>query len=375
MLSSAARLAESDSHGAYSRVRLFSRSGKVPGWRRAPDVSSLLPCSVSSCSRLCSSWRTVSTALSNPDHYSREHSALESFLSEPYVLQLLARPYNPYSYTPNTPTKSTFETKTAAINVTPTTKKDYDINEIKEDALWLSKEAEIDDFSALRIVVLEYQTRSAAQLQSDFSDEERIFLQEVAGNFSAELSSTLGRTKVSGAVSDEQTADFNSKEIRRVRALRLYLSERRYLLKCAGLFLQAVLDLQNDSAEEPEQDKGAESVANWIHHVGDELITSMGKAGRSMHNYLMDSIRSLREKFKRLDKGSCWFKPEGTQEDLEVDWLCNALVEAIYTMEIIIRVLDKQSHIPSSDAVLDWFRFASSYGFFDQFEHVGGYSF
>lgn len=321
---------------------------------------------------LCSSWRTVYIALSNPDDYNRDHTVLESFLSEPYVLELLARPYDPYSYTPNTPSKSIFETKTAAINVTPTTKKDYDINEIKEDALWLSKEAEIDDFSALRLVVLEYQTRSAAQLQSDFSDEERIFLQEAAGSFSAELSSILPWTKVAGAVSDEHLVDFDSKDIRRVRALRLYLSERRYLLKCAGLFLQAALDQKNDPAKDAEQDEGGESVTNWIQRVGEDLIVSLENAGRSMHDCLMDSIRSLRDKFKGLDKGSGWLKQEDTREDLEIDWLCNILVEAISTMEITIRILDKQNRIPSSDAVLDWFRFASTYGFFDQFEHVCG---
>jgi nuclear pore complex protein Nup188 len=288
------------------------------------------------------------------------------------VLQLLSRPYNPYSYTPNTPTKSTFETKTAAINVTPTTKKDYEITEIKEDALWLSKEAEIDELSALRLVVLEYQTRPAAQLQSDFSDEERIFLQEAAGNGSVELSSTLPRTKLAVAVSDELTVDLDSKDIRRVRALRLYLSERRYLIKCAGLFLQTALDQQNDTVEEAEQDHGGESTAPWTRHVGADLLVSLEKAGRTMHDCLTESIRSLRDKFKGLDKGSGWLKEEGGREVLEIDWLCNILVEAIHTMEITIRILDKQNRIPSSDVVLDWFRFASTYGFFDQFEHVCG---
>jgi nuclear pore complex protein Nup188 len=314
----------------------------------------------------------VFIALSKPDDYNQDHPALESFLSEPYVLQLLGQPYNPYSYTPNTPTKSPFETKTAAINVTPTTKKDYDITEIKEDALWLSKEAEIDELSALRLVVLEYQTRSATQLQSEFSDEERIFLEEAAGNGSVELSSTLPRTKLAGAISDEFAVDFDSKDIRRVRALRLYLSERRYLLKCAGPFLQTALDQQNDPVEESEQDHDGESTASWTRRVGADLLVSLEKAGRTMRDCLIDSIRSLRDKFKELEKGSGWLKEAGSREDLELDWLCNILVEAVSTMEITIRILDKQNHIPSSDAVLDWFGFASTYGFFDQFEHVCG---
>jgi nuclear pore complex protein Nup188 len=372
MLSSTAWLAESDSHGANSRVRLFSRSGKVSGWRRTLNVS-VLRSSAPFYSPLSSSWRTVFIALSKPDDFNRDHSNLEDFLSEPYVLQLLGRPYNPFSYTPKTPTKSTFETKTAAINVTPTTKKDYDIAEIKEDALWLSKEAEIDEVSALRLVVLEYQTRSAAKLQSDFSDEERIFLQEAAENGSAELSGTLPRTKLAGAVSDELGVNFDSKDIRRVRVLRLYLSERRYLLKSAGLFFQAALDQQNDPVEEAEQNGVGESGAGWVHHVGADLLASLEKAGRSMHDCLIDSIRALRDKFKRLDRGSGWLKQEGSREDLEIDWLCNIVIEAVSTMEITIRILDKQNHIPSSEAVLDWFRFVSTYGFFDQFEHVCRY--
>lgn len=309
-------------------------------------------------------------ALSKANDCDRVHPTLQSFLSEPYVLQLLGRPYNPFSYTPNTNTKSTFETKTAAINVTPTTKKEYDITEIKEDALWLSKEAEIDEVSALRLVVLEYQSRSAAQLQSDFSDEEIISLQEAAGNGNAELSNVLSRTRVAGAVLDEHAMNFDSKDNRRLRALRLYLSERRYLLRCAGPFLQAALDQRNDPVEESEHENGKKNDPTWIHNVGAKILATLEEASRGMHEYLIDSIRSLRDKFKALERGSGWLKDEGGRQDLETDWLCNHIIEAVHTMEIIFRILDKRNHIPSSEAVLDWFRFSSIYGFFDQFEHV-----
>ena len=93
------------------------------------------------------------------DKFGASDSHLESFFSDTQVQKLLARPFHPFSFTQSN-TKAAFETKTAAINVAPTSNCEYDINKIKEDALWLSKEAQIDEVSALRIIVLEYQSRA-----------------------------------------------------------------------------------------------------------------------------------------------------------------------------------------------------------------------
>ena len=287
-------------------------------------------------------------------------------MSEPYVLQLLSRPFNPFSFT-KSQSRSSFETKTAAINVTPTNS-NYSINEIKEDALWLSKQAEIDEVSALRIVVLEYQSRSSAQLRGEFSDEEAASLHEAGGNINTETSNLLSRALRSKALSsDKQTASFNSQDGRRVRALEIYLSERRYLLKCTDWILHS--GLRADSITAPPMSGGAEAQSSWLERLGEQLIATFHQDSDA-NEFLLYCIKALKANIERLGKGSGWYKSEGGREDIELEWLSSQIAEAIHTMEIIFLLLDYQKDSRTSTSVLEWFRFAASYGFFDQFTPV-----
>ena len=53
---------------------------------------------------------------------------------------------------------------------------------MKEDALWLSEKAQIDETAALRVVVQECQSRAATRLRTPFSEEELAGIRETAGN-------------------------------------------------------------------------------------------------------------------------------------------------------------------------------------------------
>lgn len=224
-------------------------------------------------------------------------------------------------------------------------------------------------------MVLEYQSRASAQLRSEFSDEEVASLHETGGDVYAEHAVVVPSTKLRSGDSGERLRNFNSQENRRLRALRLYLLERRFLLKCAATFFQAALDEQTDVSEASERGNGNDNLKDsgkiWIRRVGEKLLSSIEKAERTTHDCLLDSIRSLRAKFRSLENGSGWLKQEGGRADLEIDWLSTNIIEAIHTMEITFEILDSQSQIPSSEAVLEWFRFVSQYGFFDHFEPVG----
>lgn len=319
---------------------------------------------------LCSSWKTVFTSLSKHDEllHSSCHPRLEQFLNDPYVLQLLARPYNPYSFS-TTQAKSSFETKTAAINITPTTKGRYSISEIKEDALWLSKEAQVDELSALRLMTLEFQNRSAAQLVCNFTEEESASLQEAGGNGPEALSLIAIGTLSSGNLST-----FDSQDSRRIRALRLYISERQYLLKCTGILLQAGLnqkwDAEQGSSDNSARDGASNIQERWMDSIGKNVFESIRQTSESVQGFLIYSIRSIKMSFTGLDKGSGWLMEHDGKEELEIDWLGSKIIEAVHTMEIIFSIVDSQDSIPSSDSVLEWFRFVATYGFFDEFNSV-----
>lgn len=316
------------------------------------------------------------------DERGRVQPKLESFLLDPYVLSLISRPFNPYSFTA-TQSKTAFETKTAAINVTPTTKRGYDINEIKEDALWLSKEAEIDEISALRIVTLEHQSRASTQILCDFSDEEAVSLRQAAGDVNAGFSTVVPRAMLSTG----KPSPFDSRESRRVRTLQLYLQECRYLLKCAGYFLQVAFSRDDDDfiagvlqstrkikIKSKGKGKGKDNEDLLELRIGTALAGTIEEAGMSSRKLLLDSIKSLKDNFERLDHGSGWFKDEVSYEALEMDWLSSKLVESLHMMEIIFRLVDRPAYLPSSDVVLAWFRFVSSYGFFDKLDVVSRFS-
>jgi len=117
-----------------------------------------------------------------------------------------------------------FETKTAAINISPTSDRHYDLSQIKGDAIWLSSELDVDSFEALRIVLLEWQNRPYSHLQSGYSEAEIASLREVYGSnlaFETEFQAATFRLRAED--------DFVTETARRRRQVFTYFRE------CLGL--------------------------------------------------------------------------------------------------------------------------------------------
>lgn len=307
-----------------------------------------------------SSWKAVFYRLlrHHDDFSSSSNILLESFFSDSQVQQLLARPFDPFSFTQSN-TKAAFETKTAAINVTPTSKSDYNINEIKEDSLWLSKEVQIDEISALRIVVLEYQSRSVAQLQNHFSNEEAVSLQTAAGNINSESSNLLSLA-LSSAANAFNGQPQSPQEQRRLRAIQIYLSECQNLLACSKLMFHIGFRGYE------RKGKGKDEDATWIERVAEAFVTSQEQSPERFLHYCITSVKS---NFDKLDKGSGWFQSEGGRADVESEWLQGRITEAIHILEISLVILDYRKDTRSSENVVNWFKFASACDFFENFGH------
>lgn len=175
-------------------------------------------------------WKSVFSAVTSNLELGSDHSAvIERFLRDQEVLELIVNPFNAYPE-PSAQTKTAFETRTSAINVTPSSTAQYDAKQIKEDALWLSKVTKIDEVAALRVVVEECQSRAAAQLLGPFSEEELASIRDAAGD--TKYSSSIPIALVSrGSEALDIQRDFDTMESRQKRILRTYLSERRYHLK------------------------------------------------------------------------------------------------------------------------------------------------
>lgn len=220
-------------------------------------------------------------------------------------MELLAHPFKAFS-TPNQQTKSAFETKTSAINVTPSSNTRYDIKEVKEDALWLSKEAEIDEVAALRIVVGECQDRPSAQLLGRLSNEELTSIQEATGTSQASTV-LLSRDTDSETLQD----DFESQESRRLRILRTYLSERRNLLQSLNIVCQKSF-YPGPEGSGSGKGKDLEVPVSWVREIGKDVCQKIGDQDK----WIVEALSAIGINVGNIDGGSGWFEADGGRQDM-----------------------------------------------------------
>jgi nuclear pore complex protein Nup188 len=313
-----------------------------------------------------SSWRSVFAAINCSSTLGDSHEkAVEKFLTTPEVLELLSKPFEAFSK-PSPATKSTFETKTSAINITPSSKAPYDIKEIKDDVLWLSESARLDEVSALRAVVEEYQNRASTQLLGPFSEQELVGIREVTGNnrFSSPIPVSLLSHGLEPEVIEK---DFGTQDNRRQRILRTYLSERQFFLKSAERLLHTYF--KNDARGVCGKGKGAVDDLSWLGRCSSRLIEKMEPL--NVESALLRCIKAIGANVQNLQTGSGCFNEDGGRPEIEMGWAQSQIIEATHSMEIIWQFLRYKVEFPSPQLVVEWFRLQQSCGFFDNFELVG----
>lgn len=283
-------------------------------------------------------------------------------------MQLLAKPFDAFAKA-TAQTKSAFETKTAAINVTPTTDGRYDIGQIKEDSLWLSKEVDIDEIAALRIVVEEWQTRSASRLLCAFTDEEISTLQAAVDNATDVQLNSTSRALLSGAGGlGTNPETFETQESRRLRIINTYLTERTYILRCAETLLQRCT--YSEYIVRRGVVTTTKGEAPWVESVAKNLRESVHLSGRESHIFQANCIKGLRTCVERLVQGSGWFKQDGGRDDVELEFTRTQLAEAIHILELLFQALETAGCIPSAKTVLEWYQVLSEFGYLDQYQAV-----
>jgi nuclear pore complex protein Nup188 len=310
---------------------------------------------------LLTSWRSAFHAVLDTE----DSLAIRKFFSDPVVEDFLLHPLNAFP-PPSQESRSAFGTKTSAINVTPLPTSRFNINELKEDALWLSTEAKIDEISALRVVVLEWQSRAWAALVGPLSKQELLGIQESGGQG---LMSVPGALLSEGLDADEIQAEFETKESRRSRLLRIYLSERQFLLKCVNYLLQSYL-YQELSTDSTIQSQKPEAQPASFQVLGENLVRII----RESDSLFLACVDAIKSNIGKLLAGSSWFKEIGGRPDVEMEWVRTNIAEATTLMEIIFQILDISEDLPSSQAVLSWLEITSIYGFFN-FHFVSTHAF
>lgn len=270
---------------------------------------------------------------------------------------------------PSAKSKSDFESKTAAIHAETTAQSSYDLKEIKADASWLSQKAGIDEITALRITVLEWQTRPAARLLNKFSEEETTSLQSAAGVDNLHLS--LAGPTFAGILrqNPEATAsDFASEETRHLRLRCIYLEERSHVLKTARKLL--TLSLHNRVPGQPPlpQLRGTDAPTP-LSGLGSEIFKDKS-AGDGYRQFLQQCISATRSRLSDMEDIGGWLAPAESSEEVADTWKTILVEEVTHILQILFLQLQASAEIPDAELLLPWLRLMTDYNFLEYVEVV-----
>lgn len=163
----------------------------------------------------------------------------------------------------NSESRKRFDARTAPVNAPPSLNKHHNITQIRADAVWLSKELDLSEEQALKVVLLEWQVRSQLRLRAGYSDAEIASLKDVYTPqlaFDAEFETSTFRRR------DE--AEFDTETSRRQRQVFIHFKE------CIG-FARTWLVLKDDIFARKLSMKPQGSVA--LTKIVDLVISEIGK--------------------------------------------------------------------------------------------------
>ncbi|KKK15108.1 nucleoporin, partial [Aspergillus ochraceoroseus] len=309
------------------------------------------------------SWKRAFLYTCNPDSVPDDTRSLFSFLSHPDSVQLLSNRDNVFR-PPSAKTKSDFETKTAAIHAETTTQASYDLKEIKADALWLSEKAGIDEINALRIVVLEWQTRPATRLLDRFADEEATSLKGAAGidNFRASLAGP-SFAEIFSKRDGNNTTEFASEEKRRLRLRELFLSEKTHIVKTARKLFSLFLDGDTENTAPQLQEGSRRDLCQLGASIFKDQSSSDG-----WRDFSQGCIKAIKARLSSLEGDGGWLGTAESSEAIEDMWRTALVEEILHLLQTLFLQLQASTEIPSADLFLSWLRLMVDYAFLESLQ-------
>ncbi|KAI0834993.1 nucleoporin subcomplex protein binding to Pom34-domain-containing protein [Hypoxylon sp. FL0890] len=321
------------------------------------------------------SWKLVASALTDPSGHRQSSRAVIDYLTDPLVQSFFTKPGSAFDPPGDkSPHHAAFVKKTAAIHVTPTSNDKYDINVIKEDALWLSKNARINEIAALRVVVIEFQSRPQNQLLGPISNQDVANLREAAGAANAQTTNILPGLKIGSTLdAAEIQANFEKADSRKRRIFQTYLDECRYYAATNDYLFTLIL--QESLPTSPVTDASREIRKSYLEAYG----MSPKQPQKSPNDTPTKTFHALVTQYLNLipDSISRSQAPIDTTiedkdlqtEELNVLWIQTWLTEALHRMVVVFQLLDLSSDVfVSAQVAQQWFSLVSAFGFLDQLQ-------
>ncbi|KAJ8112981.1 hypothetical protein ONZ43_g5263 [Nemania bipapillata] len=325
------------------------------------------------------SWKLVASALMDPSGRRQSSPIIIDFFNDPLVQSFFTSPSSAFEPSSDKSTHhTTFEKKTAAIHVTPTPNDKYDISVIKEDALWLSKNARINEVAALRVVVIEYQLRPASQLLGPISNQDVASLRAATGAGNSQTTNIIpGLSLTASLDASEIQANFDKLESRRQRIFQTYLSERRHYAATNDYIF--TLMLQEKLPTSPATDASS-SIRNSLLNVYGISPKQAQKSTadiptKTCHALIAQYVSLLPDCIQRASTGleSVVQDKDLVTEGAQESWMHTSLTEMLHRMTILFQLLDRSSDSFVSDTIAQqWFSLVKDLAFLNQLQGFPG---
>lgn len=293
----------------------------------------------------------------DPDTASKS-TTLHAFLLDEANRETLSRPWEPFPK-PSAHEKNKFESKTAPISVTPASGSNYSLDEIKADALWLSQLAQISEYVALRLAVVEWQSRPTVQLLSGLTEEEALSVDEAAGLSHLGASTFVPNSSIVTAPSGLADTQFDSAEQRKLRLIQIYQATCVAILRISQLLISwgGPKDDRHVSGQEYRVFEG------WLEKLGQDIATRQNQNQKS--DGLSQCIRAVNDRCISLENGFTWNVPSSIQEAVGLSWMTTQVTELVHILHIALVHADlfTQNFAPAA-TIEQWFTTAAEKDFF-----------
>lgn len=270
-----------------------------------------------------------------------ENRAVHRFLADAKAKEILSKIQETFPK-PNSQARSSFDRLTSAINTPSSANGKYNIEQLKNDSLWLSKTAGIDEVSALRLATLELQRRPEDQIVDDVkSTEETGFGRSLRQP--ALLRSILGAsqaTDLSRSVFRVESADTKTRQL---RLLALLLLERVNVSK--------IRQLATFAFTAKEDFKGPA----WLRELGSSLTSTWVEATGDFHSFSAEILAAFDTGLESIKNGCPWMLDEDQREQLWALWIDSAATEFVLNAQVLLHLVQDRSSLLPSNLVTGWF--------------------
>ncbi|OAP57903.1 hypothetical protein AYL99_08641 [Fonsecaea erecta] len=288
------------------------------------------------------SWEDLFDALFSHDKLRRDFAT--KLLSGHHTKDIFQSTFP--SFPPPSPSsKTAFDSQISAIPASLDGQ--FNRDELKEDALWLSKQANVEEQEALRLTILEWQYRSECRLREGFCQAEVASLKNALGPDFVDRK-IQGR----GSLLERDEAIFNSRNARRTRLIRWHLEQEVMLLRIAKELLDVHLLPDTDDTSPPQPRR---------------VSTNFGRRGRSaLASDIENGVRLIRAQLRNLESARPWGlnKSDENIKDVQHTASLQMISLALEILFLRLRCSDEQ---PTSESILLWLQLMSSVGFFASF--------